>query len=478
MNLLNGSRILLCVTGGIAAYKSAELARLFIMEGAEVRAAMTKSAAEFVRPLTFQALTGKRVLLDLFDMEREGQIGHIEAARWADAVVMAPATANSIGKLANGIADDTVSTVLAAFRGPVVLAPAMNWAMWRNEFVQENIQRLSTIERFSVVPPETGDLACGEQGQGRLAALETILDATLYACREEKDLSGERVLVTAGPTFEDIDPVRYVANRSSGRMGFAIAREAMARGAETVLVAGPNTLTPPFGVAYEEVRTADQMHKRVMEHARDANVIVMSAAVADYRPVRTADQKIHKQDSSFALNLTRTVDILKELGKARKPRQFLVGFAAETNQVLQSGRKKLTEKKLDAIVINDVSQEGAGFEVETNVVKIIGKSGLIESLPQMAKSEVSVQLFEIIQKLRAAPVSTRSASRRGRTRGKRGGSAAKSDNTASAKSTTENAAENAGKTASKAANTAPAKAEGKAPAKRDAAPSDDKAAEK
>ncbi len=402
MGILDGKRILLCVTGGIAAFKSAELVRMMTKQGAEVRVAMTAAATRFVGPLTFQALSTRSVLLDLFDPQRESQISHIEAARWPDCIVIVPATANIIGKLANGLADDLVSTLLLAARKTIVIAPAMNWAMWQNEIVQANLKRLSEHSRFVIVPPDSGELACGEEGKGRLAALDEILDAAVYAARTEQDLEGETVLVTAGPTYEDIDPVRYVANRSSGKMGFAIAREARARGAKVILISGPNDLIPPSDVEVVSIRSADQMLEATLKHAKDAQIIIKAAAVADYRPARRSDQKIHKEQSEFSLPLTRTADILKELGNKKRAKQFLVGFAAETHQVMQNGRNKLNEKKLDMIVVNDISLEGAGFEVDTNVVKIIDRKGHIESLPMLAKSEVARILFDLIQKERAS----------------------------------------------------------------------------
>jgi phosphopantothenoylcysteine decarboxylase/phosphopantothenate--cysteine ligase len=401
MGLLDNRNVLLCVTGGIAAYKSAELVRLFVKEGAAVRVAMTESGQKFVSPLTFQALSGKPVLVDIFSQHQESDISHIEAARWPDVIVVAPATANTIGKFACGIADDIVTTILMATRKPIVFAPAMNWAMFQNEMVQANLERLKALPRISIVDPEPGELACGETGRGRLSRLEFILDATAYAAREEKDLAEEVVLVTAGPTYEDIDPVRYIANRSSGKMGFAIAREARARGAKVVLIAGPNHLVPPYDVEVVPVRSAADMLREVMVRAKESNIIIKAAAVADYRPARSSEQKIHKTEKDYHLAMTSTVDILRDLGEKKTNSQFLVGFAAETQQVMESGRNKLHQKRLDMIVINDIGQEGAGFDVETNVVKIMDRKGHIESLPLMAKAEVATVLFDMVQKLRA-----------------------------------------------------------------------------
>lgn len=417
MGILNGKRILLCIAGGIAAYKSAEFTRMLIKNGAEVRVAMTESARKFVTPLTFQALSNKAVMCDLFDQNEEDQIGHIEAARWANCIAIVPATANIIGKMANGIADDLISTIMLAALCPIVVAPSMNWAMWQNAIVKDNVKKLSGYKNIKFVLPESGDLACGETGKGRLAELEEIMDSIYYATHEEKDLSGEFVLVTAGPTYEDIDPVRFVGNRSSGKMGFAIAKEARARGAKVVLIAGPNKLHNPGGMDIINVRSAEDMLDAVMQHAPHANIIIKSAAVADYRPARPASQKIHKSTRDFQLAMKSTTDILKTIGSRKGKNQFLVGFAAETQQVLESGKNKLRSKNLDLIVVNDISQEGAGFDVDTNVVRIIDRKGHVESLPKMDKSEVAHVIFDIVQKQRASKT-TGNGSRKSATRKK------------------------------------------------------------
>ncbi len=425
MQTLKDKHVLLCVTGGIAAFKAAELARMLSKQGAQVRVVMTQAATRFVTPLTFQALSGHPVMIDLFDQQQESQISHIEAARWADCILVAPATANLIGKIGNGIADDLVSTIILAARCNIVIAPAMNWAMWQNEMVQANLAKIRAVSRYHIVHPQRGEMACGETGEGRLQELDWIQDAVQYAVREEKDLAGELVLVTAGPTYEDIDPVRYVANRSSGKMGYAVAREARARGARVLLVSGPVKLRPPYDVDVVSVRSAQQMLDEVLSHYASANVIIKAAAVADYRPTRSSDTKIHKDSKDFNLDLSRTVDILRELGRRKKRSQFLVGFAAETHQVMQSGKKKLREKNLDLIVVNDVSQEGAGFEVDTNIVHIIDRKGHVESLPVMDKGDVSTELFETIQSLRASstrrPINGSDNRSHSSSRGSRGG---------------------------------------------------------
>lgn len=402
MAMLDKKRVLLCVSGGIAVYKAAELARLLIKEGAEVRVAMTPSACQFVTPLTFQALTQNPVALEMFDPTSESRISHIALARWPEVIVVAPATANTLGKLAHGIADNLVSTLLLATQKQLVVAPAMNWSMWRHEATQANVATLKGWGRVKIVEPASGELACGEQGEGKLAELADILDAVVYAAsREHRDLEGETVLVTAGPTAEDIDPVRYLTNRSSGKMGYALAREARSRGAKVILISGPVARRPPYDVELIPVRSAEEMAKAVLQNAPKANIIIKAAAVADYRPSRVADQKIHKTTGDFPLTLVPTTDILKELGQRKRADQFLVGYAAETHQVLEQATRKLREKNLNLIVVNDISQEGAGFDVDTNVVKIIDPKGHVDALPMLSKAEVAHALFEIVQKKRA-----------------------------------------------------------------------------
>ena len=402
MAMLDNKRVLLCVTGGIAVYKAAELARLLMKEGAEVRVAMTPNACQFVSPLTFQALTQKPVALEMFDATQEAQISHIALARWPEVIVVVPATANTLGKLAHGIADNLVSTLLLATQKQLVVAPAMNWSMWRHEATQANVAILNSWGRVKIVEPSSGELACGEQGEGKLAELADILDAVVYAAsREHRDLEGETVLLTAGPTAEDIDPVRYLTNRSSGKMGYALAREARSRGAKVILISGPVALRPPYDVEFIPVRSAEEMARAVLQNAPKANIIIKAAAVADYRPSRVAEQKIHKTTGDFLLTLIPTTDILKELGARKRPDQFLVGYAAETNQVLEQATRKLREKNLNLIVVNDISQEGAGFDVDTNIVKIIDPKGHVDALPMLSKAEVAHALFEVVQKKRA-----------------------------------------------------------------------------
>ncbi len=401
MNLLKGKKILFGVTGGIAAYKSCELVRMLVKQGAEVNVIMTENATKFVQPLTFETLSKHRVWTDTFKRYEEGEINHIQAGREADAVVIAPATANVIAKIVHGIADDLLTSTLLSTRKHVVVAPAMDWAMFKNEVTQENLAKLEKMERYTIIPPEEGELASGESGRGRLATLEHILDEVIYAASTSNDLEGENVLITAGPTFEDLDPVRYIGNRSSGKMGFALAREARARGARVVLVAGPNRLVAPHGVEVVDVRSNAEMLDAVMKYAPDMHIIIKAAAVADYRPARYYMQKIEKGPGPLALNLERTADILFELGRKKTASQFLVGFAAETQQVLQKATNKLKQKNLDLIVVNDLSQDGAGFDEDTNIVHIIDRKGHTDSLPIMDKADVAHEIFCVIQKERA-----------------------------------------------------------------------------
>ncbi len=411
--MLKNKKILVCVTGGIAAYKAAEFVRLLIENGATVRVAMTAAAQEFITPMTFQALTGKTVLTSLFNLSDELRIGHISVAHDIDAAVVLPCTANTIGKLAGGLADNIVTTLLMATRAPVVLAPAMNWAMWKNEIVTENTKKLSAFRRITIVPPGEGYLACGETGSGRLADLNLVLDATIYAARtDQQDMTDETMLITAGPTVERLDTVRYLTNRSSGKMGFALAREARARGAKVLLVTGPHQMPAPFDVETVEVKSALEMHEAVMARFAKAQIIIKSAAVSDYRPERTQDSKIKKHDGDLTLTLVRTPDILMELGNKVKRGQYLVGFAAEDRQVLQNAKDKLKNKKLDMIVMNDISRVGAGFEVDTNAVHIIDRHSHVESLPLMKKSEVARVILDHVQKRRTEAAAKKKPSRK------------------------------------------------------------------
>jgi len=388
---LKNKNIILGVTGGIAAYKSVELLRLLKREEALVRVIMTENACRFVGPLTFQALSGQPVCTGLFKNEADTSIRHIEWARQADAVVVAPATANIIGKLANGIADDALSTCLLAVTSPVAVCPSMNTHMYQSAPVQRNIERLRMDGCF-VIAPSAGDLACGTTGPGRLPEPEDILDR-LVALLTPRDLEGKRVLVTAGPTHEALDPVRFISNPSSGKMGYAVARAAEQRGAEVTLITGPVCLPDPVNIDLVKVRTAAEMARAVFEKMENADIVVKAAAVSDYSPVDVSKQKIKKDKDQMTLSLKKNQDILKELG-GRKKRQILVGFAAETENIEKNAVKKLAEKNLDMIVANRVGLPESGFEADFNTVTLFSKDGSRESLPVMPKDAVAHILLD------------------------------------------------------------------------------------
>jgi phosphopantothenoylcysteine decarboxylase / phosphopantothenate---cysteine ligase len=394
-------KVALGVTGGIAAYKAAELVRLLQDHAIRVQVVMTRAAQEFVRPLTFAALSGEKVITDLFAAGAEepnidSAVEHIAVAQAIDALVVAPATADVIAKFAHGEANDFLTTLFLATTAPVVIAPAMNVNMWDNAATQANIQTLKA-RGFTVVEPDSGYLACGMVGAGRLAANETIVLAVLKALKAEQDLAGETVLVTAGPTREPIDPVRYIGNRSSGKMGYALAEAALRRGAKVILISGPTALKPPSSAEAIQVQTAQQMREAVMAHFDRATIVIKAAAVADFT-VRAADEKI-KRKGPMTLDLEPTTDILAELG-AKKESRIIVGFAAETTDVLANARKKLESKSLDAIVLNDVSQPGIGFDSERNAVMILTHAGA-ETVPETSKWEVAHRVLDAVVKLKA-----------------------------------------------------------------------------
>jgi phosphopantothenoylcysteine decarboxylase/phosphopantothenate--cysteine ligase len=395
--MMTGKVIVLGVTGGIAAYKAAELLRLFVKGGAEVHVLMTASAQQFVTPLTFQTLSGKPVHTGLFNLIEEQEIGHISLADRADLMVIAPATANTIGKIAHGIADDLLTTTVMATKAPVLIAPAMNTNMYTNPVYRSNEESLRELG-YLFVDPVKGMLACGWEGEGKLQDPAIIYQEALTALTQ-KDLRGEKLLVTAGPTQEELDPVRYLSNHSSGKMGYAIARAGHRRGANVVLVSGPVCLEPPWGVKTFQVVSAVQMRETALREYADATVIVKAAAVADYRPEIRAESKMKKNDASLKLALTQNSDILAEMGKIKEER-ILVGFAAETADLLENAGKKLREKNLDLLVANDVTQEGAGFSVDTNIVKILSRDGSIEDYPLMEKDLLADIILDKIIALR------------------------------------------------------------------------------
>ncbi|GGA33075.1 phosphopantothenoylcysteine decarboxylase [Kroppenstedtia guangzhouensis] len=390
-----GKRIVVGVTGGIAVFKAAGLVSQLAQRGADVRVIMTRSASKFVTPLTFQTLSRNPVAVDTFEEKDPSVVSHIDLADHADLFVIAPATANILAKMAHGLGDDMLSTTLLATRAPILIAPAMNVHMYQNPVVQENIRRLKQLgHRF--VEPVSGQLACGYVGQGRMEEPERILEVIEEMLKEPTSvLQGHRVLVTAGPTREPLDPVRYLSNRSSGKMGYAIAEACTRAGAETVLVSGPTALTSPSGVRRVQVTTAEEMWHAVMEEMTDCDVIIKAAAVADYTPVTVASQKMKKSGDRMQLELKRTPDILTEAGR-RKEGRFLVGFAAETEQVAKHAMDKLHRKKLDLVVANDVSRPGAGFDGDTNMVTVFDAEGEVVSLPRMSKREVADRLVALI----------------------------------------------------------------------------------
>ena len=395
--MLSGKRVLLGVSGGIAAYKAVEVLRMLTEQGAVVRVVMTRNAARFVAPLTFSALSGTPVLSDEFADAAWGPMGHITVTDGLDIALVIPATANIIGKTAAGIADDALSTALIAADCPVIMAPAMNDRMYRNAVLQRNITRLKEVGvRF--VDPESGALACGSMGPGRLASPERILHAVSRAL-SPKDLSGVSVLVTAGPTREPIDAARFISNPSTGKMGYALAAEARNRGAEVVLISGPTHLAPPQGVKYKAVVTAAEMHREVRDHTGECQVIIMAAAVADFRPKDPSDRKLKKEGAALAIALERTEDILQGLG-AEKEGRILVGFAAETDDIVRNAREKLTKKNLDLIVANEIGLPGAGFASETNRAVLIDRGGKVSELPLMPKAELATHIIDAIVELK------------------------------------------------------------------------------
>lgn len=390
--MLKGKCVILGVTGGIAAYKAAELLRLLVKADAEVHVVMTRSAQEFVTPLTFQTLSGNPVHMELFNLIQEQEIGHISLADRADLILVAPSTANLIGKVANGIADDLLTTTIMASKAKILFAPAMNSNMWDNPLYQENQVKLEALG-YHFIEPIYGDLACGWQGQGKLPDPQEIFNSVQHLLGNH-DLAGKTVLVTAGPTREEIDPVRFLSNHSSGKMGYAIARAASNRGARVVLVSGPVNLPEPKGVKTIQVGSAQEMYQVAMAQAEYADLIIKAAAVADFRPLTRGDQKVKKgRSETMTVELQRNPDILAELGQ-KKGVRVLVGFAAETEELLKHAREKLTAKNLDMIVANDVTQEGAGFDGDTNIVRLLTADGNVEELPKLSKDEVAEILLD------------------------------------------------------------------------------------
>ena len=392
--MLKNKNILLCVTGGIAAYKMADVASMLVKQEADVHVCMTQNATKFIPAETFSVLTKNKVYIDVFDENPDDYVNvpHISLGTSADLIMVAPATADIVGKLANGIADDMVSTVVLPARCPILVAPSMNVHMYENKIVQDNIDKLKKYG-FKIIEPSSGHLACGYDGKGKLPSPDELVDCIIYELAEEKDLAGKKVLVNAGPTCESIDPVRYITNHSSGKMGYAIAKAAANRGAEVTLCSGPVNLKTPTGVERIDITSAEDMYNEMTKRSSYADIIIMSAAVADYTPENVADEKIKKSDGDMAIKLKRTSDILKTIGSEKKEGQIIVGFSMETENVLENSRKKLESKNADMICANSLRTPGAGYQVDTNIITIITKDDETE-LPLMSKYEAANKILD------------------------------------------------------------------------------------
>jgi phosphopantothenoylcysteine decarboxylase/phosphopantothenate--cysteine ligase len=392
--MLTGKTIVLGVTGGIACYKAAALASALVKLHADVQVIMTENATQFVTPITFEQLTGSKALVDTFDRNFRFDVGHVAIADKADLVLVAPATANVLAKLAHGLADDMLTTTILACSCPKAAAPAMNTRMYENPVTQDN---LDTLRRYGweIVEPASGRLACGAVGKGKLPEPEELVEVCLHTLAHEKDMAGKRVLVTAGPTREAIDPVRYLTNHSTGKMGYAIAKAASRRGAAVTLVSGPTDLPRPAYMDVVDVTSAQEMYQAVTARAPEADIVIKAAAVADYRPAAVAENKVKKSDSDLALALTRTEDILAQLGRDKRPGQFLCGFSMETENMLENSQKKLKKKNLDMIAANNLKVTGAGFGVDTNILTLITPDGAQE-LPLLSKDQAADALLDAI----------------------------------------------------------------------------------
>ena len=392
--MLRGKTVVLGVTGSIAAYKIATLASMLVKKQASVHVIMTKNATNFINPITFESLTGHKCLVDTFDRNFEFQVEHVSLAKQADVVMIAPASANVIGKLAHGLADDMLTTTLLACKCPKIVSPAMNTAMFENPIVQDNLKILEKYG-YEVIQPASGYLACGDTGAGKMPEAETLYQYIERTLADPKDLIGKKVLVTAGPTQESIDPVRYITNHSSGKMGYAVAKAAMLRGADVTLVSGQTTLTPPMFVKYVQITTAEEMYQEVTSRSDEQDIIIKAAAVADYRPKTVYENKVKKKEGQMAIELERTRDILAYLGEHKKENQFLCGFSMETENMIGNSRAKLQKKNLDMVAANNVKVEGAGFQGDTNVMTLITQDQEI-ALPLMSKEEAANKILDII----------------------------------------------------------------------------------
>ena len=392
--MLKNKKIILGITGGIAAYKSALVCRRLKKLGAEVIVVMTEAGTKFITPLTMETLSENEVVTQLFPEEKMVGTRHVSLADWCDLVLIAPATANIIGKIKAGIADDILSTVVISTKSPVFMAPAMNVKMWENPILQENISGLKKLG-YRFIQPGTGDLACGYEGKGRMAEPEQIVKEVLKFLSIKKDLEDKSILVTASKTVEPIDPIRYLSNRSTGKMGFAIAQAALSRGAQVTLISGPSFLPPPTDVKFISVTSASQMRNEVKKNYKKADCLIMAAAVSDFTPEKTQPNKIKKDQTELVLKLKKTPDILKEMGK-QKGKKILVGFSLETENEIKNAKTKLKNKNLDLIVVNNPTQPGAGFEGDTNIATIIDKKGKIQKLPLMSKNDLADKILDKI----------------------------------------------------------------------------------
>ncbi len=390
--MLKDINIVLGVTGGIAAYKACDVVSRFKKLGANIDVIMTKSATEMVNPHTFQVLSQNPVIVDTFTTPRYWDIEHISLAQKADVLLIAPATANIIGKVANGIADDMLSTTIMASTSKIIFAPAMNTKMYDNKIVQQNIEKLISLG-YKFINPSSGRLACGDVGKGKLADVDNIVEVVKNIIKPNSDLEGKKILITAGPTRESIDPVRFITNHSSGKMGYSLAKAAFERGADVTLVSGPTQLSSPKGVKLINVNTTLEMYDAVMSNYKEQDIIIKSAAVSDYRPEIVSTNKIKKSDGNLNLTLVRNPDILKELGILKENR-ILIGFAAESQDVIQNAKSKISRKNLDFIVANNIKEEGAGFGSDTNIVQIINKNGEIEKIAKSNKIEIANRILD------------------------------------------------------------------------------------
>lgn len=396
--MLNQKTVVIGISGGIAVYKVLDVISKLKKLGANIHVIMTKSATEFVTPLSFQSLSQNYVVCDMFEEPKTWDVEHISLAKKADVFLVAPATANVIGKIANGIADDMLTTTIMATKAKVLIAPAMNTNMYENPIVQKNISILKELG-YKFVEPDSGRLACGDVGKGKLSTPDNIVNNIIDLLTQKQDLKGKKIMVTAGPTIESIDPMRYITNRSSGKMGYSIANEAIKRGADVTLISGPTNLTPPQNLKkLIKIESAEDMYKAVINNLNENDVIIKSAAVADYKPKNYSEQKIKKSDGDLIIELDRNKDIAYEIGKI-KNNKILIGFAAETNDILDNAMKKIKKKNLDFIVANDLTKEGAGFGSDTNIVKIIDKEGNITDYPKMKKEEVANVILDKIKSL-------------------------------------------------------------------------------